>query len=244
MGSPGHKRCFSLYCRVFSDLVSTTADTRYTRRRAATVGATLVGGCLCVSLVACSGSDQPARDDEVTAVSAATGTAPHTAELDAPGAELSSPAPRASSESGPLTGSQPLDVLPEDDTEMAVSEVRAGSHGGFDRIVVELDGEGAPGWYVSTDKAPTADDSGLPVSYEGDTALVIDVRGVQMPTDATGDPTPVHNVAEGVVRSVDVQGVFEGMQRIVIGLADGNPSYKVTLLDSPTRIVVDVTQRN
>lgn len=244
MGSPGHKRCFSLYCRVFSDLVSTTADTRYTRRRAATVGATLVGGCLCVSLVACSGSDQPARDDEVTAVSAATGTAPHTAEFDAPGAELSSPVPRASNESGPLTGSQPLDVLPEDDTEMTVSEVRTGSYDSFDRIVIELDGDGAPGWYVSTDKAPTADGSGLPVSYEGDTALVIDVRGVQMPTAATGDPTPVHNVAEGVVRSVDVQGVFEGMQRITIGLADDNPSYKVALLDSPTRIVVDVTRRN
>lgn len=224
--------------------MSTTADTRHTRRRAATVGATLASGCLCVSLVGCASPDQSARDDKVTAVSAATGTAPHTAEPDVPGAELSSPVPRTSNESGPLTGSQPLDVLPEDDTEMTVSEVRAGSHGGFDRIVVELDGEGAPGWYVSTDKAPTADGSGLPISYEGDTALVIDVRGVQMPTDATGDPAPVHNAAEGVVHSVDVQGVFEGMQRIVIGLADDNPSYKVTLLDSPTRIVVDVTRRN
>ncbi len=224
--------------------MSTTADTRPTRSRVATVGAALVGGCLCVSLVSCSGTDQSPRDEEVTAVSAATGTAQHTAELDAPGADLSSPVPRASNESGPLTGSQPLDVLPEEDTEVTVSEVRTGSHESFDRIVIELDGKGAPGWYVSTDKAPTADGSGLPIRYEGDTALVIDVRGVQMPSNATGDPAPVHNVAEGVVRSADVQGVFEGMQRIVIGLADDNPTYNVTLLDSPTRIVVDVTRRN
>ncbi|MEJ6549354.1 AMIN domain-containing protein [Corynebacterium sp. USCH3] len=220
--------------------MSTPADTRRTRRRAATVGTALVGGCLCVSLVACSDADRAPRAEDVTAVSAATGTAPDTAEFDAPGAELGSPVPRASSESGPLTGSQPLDVLPADETRMTVSEVRTGSYEAFDRIVVELSGDGAPGWFVSTDDDPTADGSGLPLSYEGDTALVIDVRGVELPSDSAEDPTPVHDTAEGVVRSVDVQNVFEGTQRIVIGLDGAAPTYNVTLLDSPTRIVVDV----
>ncbi|MEY8566047.1 hypothetical protein AALF15_05680 [Corynebacteriaceae bacterium 7-707] len=228
--------------------MSTTADTRRTRRRAA-LGATLAGGCLCVSLAACSSSDDSPRDEEFTAVSAATGSAAQTTEFEAPGAELSSPVPRASNEAGPLAGSQPLDVLPEDETRLNVAEVRTGSHEDFDRIVVELDGTGAPGWRVSTEDSPTSDGSGLPISYDGETALVIDVRGVVTPTDSTGSTsstgrTPVHEKANGVVRSVDVQGVVEGVQRIVIGLKNSDPSYKVTLLDSPTRIVVDITRRD
>jgi hypothetical protein len=194
-------------------------------------------------MAACASSDEAPRDEKVTAVSAATGaTTAQAAEFDAPGAELGSPAPRASSEAGPLVGSQPLDVVPEDGTRMAVTEVRTASHGGVDRIVVELDGTGAPGWHVSTDISPTAAGSGLPISYGGDTALLIDVRGVVSPTAAPSGPDRVHDTAGGVVRSVGVQGVFEGVQRIVVGLGDGAPTYRVSLLDSPTRIVVDVTR--
>lgn len=207
------------------------------------VGATLAAGCLCVSMTACASSGQSPRDERVTAVSASTGsTTAQAAEFDAPGAELSSPVPRASSEAGPLVGSQPLDVLPEDGTRMGVTEIRTTSHEGVDRIVVELDGTGAPGWHVSTDISPTAAGSGLPIGYGGATALLIDVRGVVQPTVSPSGPSPVHDAAGGILRSVGVQGVFEGVQRIVVGLGDGAPNYRVSLLDSPTRIVVDVTR--
>lgn len=178
-------------------------------------------------------------------VSAPTSTSAPESEVDAPGAELSPPSPRPSSETAPLAGAQPLDVLPEDDTSLDITEVRAGSHSTFDRVVIELEGQGSPGWYVSTTDDPVSDGSGAPVTYDGTTALVIDVRGLEGFSDQDDDPgnTPVHNAAADVVRSVRAMGVFEGTQRVVIGLDDATPSFTVNLLDGPTRIVVDITDR-
>lgn len=211
----------------------TTAGTRRTRATAATV---LAGGCLCASLSACGG-DRDNPGNSFNPVSAETSADAPAAAFAAPGANLASPVPRPSTETGPLPGSQPFDVLPSEGTRMKISEVRAATHDGFDRIVVELDGDGSPGWYVSTDDRPTADGSGNPVSYDGDTALVIDVRGLVGDSDHSA---PVDNVARGVIGSVQSLGVFEGTQRIVVGLDVDDPTFTVSRLDDPTRVVVDV----
>lgn len=213
--------------------MSRTEDTRRTGPPIASGVAALVCGCLCVSLTACSsgGADD---DNEFNPVSASTSSP----QFSAPGAELASPVPRSSSESGPLSGSQPLDVLPEEGTRMTVSEVRAASHGTFERVVIELDGEGSPGWFVTTDDAPTADGSGAPIDYDGETALVIDVRGLEM--SPGGDDTPVKKIGTELIESVEAKGVFEGMQRIVVGIDEDDPDFTLNILDSPTRIVVDI----
>lgn len=213
--------------------MSRTEDTRRTGPPIASGVAALVCGCLCVSLTACSGGGAD-EDNEFNPVSASTSSP----QFAAPGAELASPAPRSSSEAGPLSGSQPLDVLPEGGTRMTVSEVRAASHGTFERVVIELEGEGSPGWFVTTEDTPTADGSGAPIDYEGDTALVIDVRGLEMPQGGNG--TPVRKISTDLIESVEAKGVFEGMQRIVVGIDGDDPDFTLNILDSPTRIVVDI----
>ncbi|MGP9722384.1 AMIN-like domain-containing (lipo)protein [Corynebacterium sp. AOP40-9SA-29] len=213
--------------------MSRTEDTRRTGHPVASGVAALVCGCLCVSLTACSGGGAD-DDNEFNPVSASTSSP----QFAAPGAELASPAPRSSSESGPLSGSQPLDVLPEEGTQMTISEVRAASHGTFERIVIELEGDGSPGWFVTTDDEPAADGSGAPIDYDGDTALVIDVRGLEMSESSTD--VPVKKISTDLIESVEAKGVFEGSQRIVVGLGEDNPDFTLNVLDSPTRIVVDI----
>lgn len=212
-----------------------------TRRTAtpSTLGAAVVvGGCLCALLASCGNGDGDGEDAVFSPANSAH--SPASDSPAAPGAELSSPQPRTSSESGPLPGSQPLDVLPADGTRLDVVDVRAGTHGNFDRVVIELDGRGSPGWFVADDDSPTADGSGRPIDYDGETALVIDVRGLVLPGNGGADGPPVTNAANTLVNSVDVEGIFEGQQRIVVGLDEADLSFNVNLLDSPTRLVVDI----
>ena len=143
----------------------------------------------------------------------------------APGAELSRPAPRSSDESDPLTGAQPKDVLPSEGAELSIAEVRAGTHDDFDRIVVELDGSGSPGWKVTPD--------------ESDGGLEITVRGLK-PSGSPEESPRVSNAANTEVTSVDVDGANNGSRRIMVGVKDASADYSVSLLSSPSRLVVDI----
>lgn len=179
---------------------------------------------------------------EFSPLSAATSSSPEEPQVDAPGAELSPPAPRPSSETVPLPRAQPLDVLAEEDSQLTVTEVRSGSHATFDRVVVELAGDGSPGWYVSTTDRPVTDGSGRAVDYIGETALVIDVRGLtgHGNPDKESPATPIDDAATETVRSITPLGISEGVQRVVIGLDKADPTFNVNVLDGPTRIVVDI----
>ncbi|HIW95571.1 MAG TPA: hypothetical protein H9867_03675 [Candidatus Corynebacterium gallistercoris] len=150
-----------------------------------------------------------------------------------------------SNELQPMAGSQPLDVLPGTGSHFRVQEMRSGAHRDFDRVVIELVGEGQPGWLVRLTEEPVQSGSGFPIEYEGEQAMVVAVRGVEAPITPEGEVLPpVDHPAKDpdmkVVLSTTDEGWFEGEQRFILGLNKRNPEFKVNLLTGPTRLVVDI----
>lgn len=150
-----------------------------------------------------------------------------------------------SSELEPMAGSQPLDVLPSTGSHFQVQEMRSGAHRDFDRVVIELAGEGQPGWLIRLTEDPAQSGSGFPIEYEGEQAMVVTVRGVEAPITPEGEVLPPVEHPDKdpdtkVVLSTQDEGWFEGQQNFILGLNKRNPGLKVNLLTGPTRIVVDI----
>jgi hypothetical protein len=128
---------------------------------------------------------------------------------------------------------------------LSVTGVRLGGHGGFDRVVYELGGEGAPGWWVEYVDEPTQDGSGQRIDVPGSAFLQVYLEGVGYPFD-TGVPEydgPRTVTAPDVqaIRGVTVAGVFEGRHMSAIGVSEVRP-YRVFRLESPPRVVIDVAR--
>lgn len=132
-----------------------------------------------------------------------------------------------------------------------VSDVRAGRHTCFDRVVFDLAGGAPQGWRVEYVDQVIADGSGKPVSVPGGAKLqVVLNHGVQDPN--TGQvvfdrsPGPVANVAGfETLRSVYYVGSFEGQTQFALGTRAKLP-FQVSVLNGPgsgSRIVVDVAHR-
>lgn len=170
----------------------------------------------------------------------------------------SSPAsatPSDSSTSSAPTGEEPEGGLPpfaadggvaEREAEgagLGVVDVRAAGHEGFDRVVVELAGTGAPGWVVRPLDAPLAEGSGEERDVSGETFLGLVVRGVGLPQDTGvpeyGGPREVVPSDTGVVVEVEAGGVLEGAWDGVVGLTAQRP-FRVFALEDPPRVVLDV----
>lgn len=123
--------------------------------------------------------------------------------------------------------------------------VRVASHDGYDRVVVDFEGTGTPGWLVRYVDEPVADDSGTEVDLDGDFILRIDASGLSTPA---ADEFDVGQIASGfydtsqadVVDDVYVSGIFEGWSGSLIGLDEQAP-FRVFTLTEPTRLVVDVS---
>jgi hypothetical protein len=130
-----------------------------------------------------------------------------------------------------------------DDARLSPVEIRFGVHDGYDRVVLDLEGTGLPGWLGEYDSDPRMAGSGDVVDIAGNAYLVIHVRGVVYPTeegavDFTG-PTRIETEAGGVIKEVFYGGIFEGQAEVYIGL-DSDQPFRVFLLENPTRVVIDV----
>ena len=125
---------------------------------------------------------------------------------------------------------------------LVVTEVRAGRHEGFDRVVLELAGTGTPGWRVEYVEAAAAPGSGDAVDVPGSAVLQVEVVGTSYPYE-----TDAEEVARGPVSvsgTESVQGVvygatYEGSSVAWIGTGAATP-FRVYALESPTRVVVEV----
>lgn len=126
---------------------------------------------------------------------------------------------------------------------LLLADVRVARHDGFDRLVVELDGPGVPGWTVGYVPRPRADGSGEQVPVRGRSFLDVYVAGTTYDPDA-GEA--VHGrvaTAGGVIGDVDVVGTFEGDTQVVVGLEGDAVPFRVFRLADPPRVVVDVRDR-
>lgn len=127
-------------------------------------------------------------------------------------------------------------------SELVVTDVRLGAHQGFDRIVLQLAGEGEVGWDIAYTDDPREQGSGRQVEVEGDATLRVDVVGVALPPEASEeywDGGPLDPERTAVVREVTESGIFEGRARFFLGLEDQRP-FRVERLTDPQRIVIDV----
>lgn len=122
--------------------------------------------------------------------------------------------------------------------------VRAARHEGSDRVVWEFTG-GRPGVHVEyVDEPVRACGSGFPVELPGDGWLEVrfEPAAAHVDGEATFDEdrlVPRLPVVLEVVSTCD----FEAVVTWVAGVASPEP-YRVTLLDDPARVVVDVRHRD
>lgn len=141
----------------------------------------------------------------------------------------------------------PSQAPAEGGRQLVVTDVRVGDHEGFDRVVLEFAGDGNPGWYASFTDEPRQQGSGQPIDYPGDTALTVMAVGVGLPFDTGAEAMPVGPVAgvspAGDIAGVAHHGIFEGQAQFVIGLNGEPRPYTVNILQEPTRMVIDVSDR-
>lgn len=136
----------------------------------------------------------------------------------------------------------PKTQRPSEPTQLAVAGVRVGNHEGFDRVVVDLAGDGDPGWFV--DYTPSPASIGKPLAVSGNAYLNINIDGTVNPVElglATTTPPIQHASDTGNVIDVVCAGTYEGRTQVVVGLRSAAP-YSVQVLEDPKRLVVDIVQ--
>jgi len=117
---------------------------------------------------------------------------------------------------------------------------RIGGHDGYDRLVIDYEGEGQLEWSAAYTDTPTQDGSGFAVELDGDAFLSIDVSGVRYPEEGemTGEVTVSGLTQSSIIADVEVDGPFEGMHSVHVGL-DAERPYHVQTFSDPARLVID-----
>lgn len=124
--------------------------------------------------------------------------------------------------------------------QLRTTDIRVGSHEGYDRVVFEYTGDGVPQFNASYSEDPRQQASGNPLAVPGNAAFEIIVHGTSGDENAEAKYAGMTNlnVASGSITEVINGGSFEGVSQYFIGLDSQRP-YKVTVLENPTRIAVD-----
>lgn len=129
---------------------------------------------------------------------------------------------------------------PEAPSQLAVTNVRTGTHERFDRVVFDLAGTGKPGWYANYISAPTQQISGTPVAVNGEAFLSINIDGTVPAAEIGLDDPQLNNVAgSGSVIEVAKASTGSGTSQFIIGLQEERP-YSIEVMQDPLRLVVDV----
>ena len=173
---------------------------------------------------------------------AACGGAPTTPSQPAPSAASSASANPSSgtpSTAGfTCSGTFHLDGTTTDFKPVQVTDVRVGTHVGYDRIVVEFAGTGTPGFDLAATTPPfNADASGLPLTVAGTDFLKL--RFVSATAAGSWSGPSTFSPGYPKLRSLVAGGDFEGHFTWFVGL-NGPACYQVSELSGPTRIVIDL----
>lgn len=130
-----------------------------------------------------------------------------------------------------------------DQTEAALLlvDVRVAEHDDFERLVLEFEGDGEPGWRVGYVEEASTQGKGDPIEIEGDALLSVTALHT-MPDDMTGfyDGPRQFDPDTDMIEEVFVDGTFEGYTVVVLGIDDGEEVFRVFTLTEPTRLVVDI----
>ena len=130
-------------------------------------------------------------------------------------------------------------VRSDDPTKaLALTGIRAATHEGFTRVVLEFSGKGTPGvrhgaW---TDEA-VEQGRGLPIQVEGEAVLDLIIDGTPMTASESPYPGGTHTRAGDL--DVVSDGTFEDNTHVVIG-APAPRQFQIGFLSNPVRMVVDI----
>lgn len=130
-------------------------------------------------------------------------------------------------------------------SKMVVTDVRLGSHQGFDRVTFEVIGDGLAGWHVGYVDEAGAQGSGFPIEVEGDAVLKVLLSNIAYPLEVPEEvepwegPTRMHLHDSGPVIEVVSDKIYEGYQSFFVGVSGEQP-FQVRRFESPQRIVLDV----
>lgn len=204
-----------------------------------------------LALTACSGNGSTSGTGTpvVTETATASGTAAQPSGTSTTG--TTSPQPTTATDTTTNTGDvtgvlgdpdlADKQLAPEGEFTGSVTGVRMADHAGFTRVVFDIGGTTTPGWWTFYSDEPLQQASGLVVDIAGDSYLNINLEGIAMPFDASVPGVDVGSFGgTGIVEDVQLTSIFEARAQFILGLSGAPREYSMTLLQNPTRVVVDV----
>jgi len=118
----------------------------------------------------------------------------------------------------------------------SIADVRVGANEGFDRFVVEFEGE-VGAYFVSYVTQVTEDGSGNPVPVEGAAFVQVTLGGI--PTDPQAPQDTIDADLTGLVQVVGAGAGFEATVSYGLGTAAAS-GFRAFVLTEPSRLVVDI----
>ena len=130
-------------------------------------------------------------------------------------------------------------VRSDDPTKaLALTGIRAATHEGFTRIVLEFSGKGTPGvWRAAWTDRAVEQGRGLPIQVDGEAVLDLVIDGTPMTATETPYPGGTHTRAGDL--DVVSDGTFEDNTHVVIG-APATRQFQIGFLSNPVRMVIDI----
>ena len=170
------------------------------------------------------------------AASATASAAPETTPTPEPGLDATKPI-NADNWMSSVEGLPP--VRSDDPTKaLALTGIRAATHEGFTRVVLEFSGEGTPGvWSAAWTYEAVEQGRGLPIQVEGEALLDLVIDGTPMTASENPYPSGTHTRAGDL--DVVSDGTFEDNTHVVIG-APATRQFQIGFLSDPVRMVIDI----
>ena len=196
----------------------------------------LLGACAPASPTDAPRSAEASPSASSPAASASASAAPETTPTPEPGLDATKPINAdnwMSSVEGlpPVRSDDPMKAL-------ALTGIRAATHEGFTRVVLEFSGEGTPGvWSAAWTDEAVEQGRGLPIQVEGQAFLDLVIDGTPMTAAANPYPSGTHTRAGDL--DVVSDGTFEDNTHVVIG-APAARQFQIGFLSDPVRMVIDV----
>jgi hypothetical protein len=156
--------------------------------------------------------------------------------------QLPTTEPIPSDELGEFTCELPITGTATDPVTANYTDVRVGTHDGYDRVVIEF-ADGVPEMSLERAEPPFLQDaSGIPLDVQGDSVLKLIMRNATALTES-GEISydGPRDFDPGFPQLVDVLagGDFEAMTTWYIGLND-EACVRAFALSDPDRLVIDV----
>ena len=196
----------------------------------------LLGGCTPGAPTNAPQSAEASSNVSSPEASATASAAPETTPTPEPGLDATKPI-NADNWMSSVEGLPP--VRSDDPTKaLALTGIRAATHEGFTRVVLEFAGKGTPGvWSAAWTDEAVEQGRGLPIQVEGQAALDLVIDGTPMTATETPYPGGTHTRAGDL--DVVSDGTFEDNTHVVIG-APAARQFQIGFLSDPVRMVIDV----